>query len=129
MPFKSDSQRRYMFSQHPRIAKRWAKHTPNMKALPEKKMKKTAAEIAQEVLIKQGTDGKGNPINTLTTTRPAERSSLYTTTRATTARAIPETKPISDGTEDGAFGGVTKISLAQKVAEHLLTQRAQDNTN
>lgn len=36
MPFKSDSQRRFMFSQHPSIAKRWASETPKGKDLPEK---------------------------------------------------------------------------------------------
>lgn len=40
MPFKSKSQQRYMFSQHPTIAKRWAKHTPNIKSLPQKAKKK-----------------------------------------------------------------------------------------
>lgn len=34
MPFKSKAQARWMFSQHPKMAKRWAKHTPNMKSLP-----------------------------------------------------------------------------------------------
>jgi len=37
MPFESEAQRRFMFAQHPRIAKRWAKHTPKGKDLPEKK--------------------------------------------------------------------------------------------
>jgi hypothetical protein len=36
MPFKSQSQRRFMYSQHPKIAKRWEKETPKKK-LPEKK--------------------------------------------------------------------------------------------
>jgi hypothetical protein len=37
MPFQSDAQRRFMYAQHPGIAKRWAKHTPKGKNLPEKK--------------------------------------------------------------------------------------------
>lgn len=37
MPFKSKAQQRYMFSQHPKIAERWAKETSNIKKLPEKK--------------------------------------------------------------------------------------------
>lgn len=37
MPFKSKAQERFMFSQHPKIAKRWAKETPNIKKLPDKK--------------------------------------------------------------------------------------------
>ena len=41
MPFKSKAQQRFMFSQHPTMAKRWAKETPNMAKLPEKmKIKK-----------------------------------------------------------------------------------------
>lgn len=37
MPFQSDAQRRFMYAQHPGIAKRWAKHTPKGENLPEKK--------------------------------------------------------------------------------------------
>jgi len=36
MPFKSEAQRRFMYSQHPDIAKRWQKETPKGK-IPEKK--------------------------------------------------------------------------------------------
>lgn len=35
MPFKSDKQRRYMYSQHPEIAKRWRKKYGPQKNLPE----------------------------------------------------------------------------------------------
>ena len=35
MPFRSESQRRYLYSQHPEIAKRWAKKTPKGADLPE----------------------------------------------------------------------------------------------
>jgi hypothetical protein len=36
MPFKSKSQQRYMFKFLPKIAKRWAKETKNIKKLPNK---------------------------------------------------------------------------------------------
>ena len=36
MPFKSKGQVRYMFSQHPKIAKEFAEKTPSIKALPNK---------------------------------------------------------------------------------------------
>jgi hypothetical protein len=36
MPFKSDSQRRFMYAQHPEIAKRWSDKTANEASLPEK---------------------------------------------------------------------------------------------
>lgn len=41
MPFKSQAQRRYMYAQHPDIAKRWEKETPKGKRLP-KKVKKSS---------------------------------------------------------------------------------------
>jgi hypothetical protein len=34
MPFKSEAQRRYMWSQHPDIAKRWAHEHPGQHDLP-----------------------------------------------------------------------------------------------
>jgi hypothetical protein len=40
MPFRSQAQRRFLFAKHPRIAKKWAKHTKNVKALPERKRTK-----------------------------------------------------------------------------------------
>lgn len=36
MPFKSKRQMRYLFATKPKMAKRWAKHTKNIKGLPEK---------------------------------------------------------------------------------------------
>lgn len=37
MPFKSQAQRRWMYANEPEMAKRWEKHTPKGKKLPEKK--------------------------------------------------------------------------------------------
>lgn len=36
MPFKSKKQMRWMYANHPEMAKRWSEHTENIKALPEK---------------------------------------------------------------------------------------------
>lgn len=36
MPFTSKAQARFMFARHPKIAKRWAKHTKDIKSLPKK---------------------------------------------------------------------------------------------
>lgn len=41
MPFKSQAQRRFMYSQHPEMAKKWEKHTPKGKKLPEKVSKES----------------------------------------------------------------------------------------
>ncbi len=35
VPFKSKAQERWMYSQHPEMAKRWAAHTPKSAKLPE----------------------------------------------------------------------------------------------
>jgi hypothetical protein len=40
MPFKSKAQAKWMFANKPQMAKKWADHTPNIKALPKKKSKK-----------------------------------------------------------------------------------------
>ena len=40
MPFRSRAQRRYLYAKHPAMAKRWAKHTPSGKRLPERKRKR-----------------------------------------------------------------------------------------
>ena len=47
MPFKSKAQQKWMFANHPDMAKRWAEHTPDIKELPE--TVKTAAELGQHV--------------------------------------------------------------------------------
>ena len=55
MPFRSKAQQKLFFAKENRgelpagTAERWAHHTPDIKALPEK-VKKTAAEIAEHVL-------------------------------------------------------------------------------
>lgn len=35
MPFKSNAQRRFMYAEHPAIAKRWSKEYPNQGKLPD----------------------------------------------------------------------------------------------
>ena len=38
MPFKSEAQRRFLFANHPQIAKRWAAETPKNVTLPYHKL-------------------------------------------------------------------------------------------
>lgn len=40
MPFKSKAQAKYMFANHPKMAKEWAKKTKSIKSLPKKVKKK-----------------------------------------------------------------------------------------
>jgi hypothetical protein len=35
-PFKSQAQRKWMYANDPKMAKRWAKHTPKGKRLPRR---------------------------------------------------------------------------------------------
>lgn len=46
MPFKSKAQQRMMFAKHPKMAKRWAHETPDIKALPEKVREKKAEDLS-----------------------------------------------------------------------------------
>ena len=52
MPFQSKSQQRWMFANKPEMAKEWADHTPDIKALPDKagkpKKKKSKPKQAKE---------------------------------------------------------------------------------
>lgn len=67
MPFKSKAQQKWMFANHPEMAKRWADHTPDIKKLPEtvdteKKSYVTAAELgkmAADNLVTAGAGGLG----------------------------------------------------------------------
>ena len=36
MPFKSEAQKKWMFANKPKMAKKWAEHTPKGKSLPKK---------------------------------------------------------------------------------------------
>jgi hypothetical protein len=76
VPFRSEAQRKFMFAAQARgdipkgTAERWQEHTPKGKKLPEH-VKKTASQIADEVLAKLGANvargigvfsaGKGGP--------------------------------------------------------------------
>jgi hypothetical protein len=56
MSFKSKAQARYLFSQHPEIAKKWAKEGYKTKGLPEHKHKKESDlhKKAIKMLSKKG---------------------------------------------------------------------------
>lgn len=75
MPFESKKQMRWMYANHPEMAKRWSKHTKNIKNLPEKKdnseEKKAYALVDQylmEEIVKQAVNMAVNKSNTSTGT-------------------------------------------------------------
>ena len=49
MPFVSHKQRAWMFANKPKMARRWAKHTPKGANLPERVHSKTAEAFADEL--------------------------------------------------------------------------------
>ena len=74
MPFQSQAQQRYMFANMPKMAKRWAKHTPNIKGLPKKlhpkkhAIKNLMKKYGKQCVLKPRNDSKTtigvlNPIN------------------------------------------------------------------
>lgn len=51
MPFKSQAQRRFMYSRHPEIAQRWRKENGPQRGLPERsKGKKGKADKRQKMI-------------------------------------------------------------------------------
>jgi len=48
MPFRSESQRRFMYAKHPEIAKRWSKEYPNQGDLPEHVKQKALKEATNK---------------------------------------------------------------------------------
>jgi hypothetical protein len=63
MPFKSNAQRRWMYANHPEMAKEWSEHTPKEKKLPEYVKKSELIEsikfkIAKDLLAGGAADNK-----------------------------------------------------------------------
>lgn len=53
MPFESQSQRGFMYSQHPKIAERWEKETPSGKLPEHKNQSHLSSEIGPETFHKE----------------------------------------------------------------------------
>jgi hypothetical protein len=47
-PFKSESQRKFMYANNPEMAKRWEKETPKGKKLPNKVKTKVQSKMAKK---------------------------------------------------------------------------------
>lgn len=44
MPFKSEAQRKYLYANHPEVAKEFAEHTPKNAKLPKRVSKKSSTK-------------------------------------------------------------------------------------
>ena len=54
-PFVSESQRKFMYAKHPKIAARWSKEYPNQGKLPEKAevMKSLKSRVKKTKVVKK----------------------------------------------------------------------------
>ena len=75
MPFKSEAQRRWMYSNYPKMAKRWSKHTPKNKELPEHV---NECYKLEGINVNQGTT-QALASFTLTNTKGAEMTFVFDT--------------------------------------------------
>jgi hypothetical protein len=128
MPFKSKDQMRWMFANHPEMAKRWAEHTKSIKSLPDsvaKEEKKAfAADVLTEVLKKAAA-----PIGFGAVAQPSLKPKTPTLSSVPNAPALPQQN--SNQTQYGANGQEavkqkakqlqpaqnTKMSFLKKLAE------------
>lgn len=70
MPFKSQQQARWMFSQKPQMAKQWADETPDIKKLP-KKVKSTSTKRKSRMF-----KSKASPTHTHRVHHPYEKNAF-----------------------------------------------------
>lgn len=75
MPFKSEAQRRFMHAKHPKIAKKWERHTPKGKKLPKKVKKKKKKKTSKESFVLKldtalGLINESEPSNAQSTNQP-----------------------------------------------------------
>tara|TARA_R110000751_G_scaffold112718_4_gene211710 strand:+ start:154 stop:348 length:195 start_codon:yes stop_codon:yes gene_type:complete len=52
MPFKSEAQRKWMYANKAKMAKKWEKHTPKNKKLPKKVSESLVAKINRLLTVK-----------------------------------------------------------------------------
>lgn len=50
MPFKSESQRKYLYAKEPEVAKKYAKKTPKGTKLPKKVKKEARSDAAKRMV-------------------------------------------------------------------------------
>lgn len=95
MPFKSKRMMRWMFANHPRMARRWAKHTRNLRNLPEtaeKKGSRLPAELCQAADALSAPAGLAEKLAALTAPTAAQVNSLQAMAQAQ-ATARPAVGP------------------------------------
>jgi hypothetical protein len=110
MPYLSDAQRKFMHAVHPKIAKRWDKHTPDIKHLPEhvkpERGKNDKHDKSAAVLAKFG--------GSLVTLQEPFR------TRVLAALITPNLQPNIFHKQAGAMLSVLPIERQAKIASNLL---------
>lgn len=111
MPFASKAQQGFMFAKHPKIAKRWAKHTPDMKHLPQHVSEDT---MMQDHWEHPGCEDKVGEI--FVVLKPSPESSPADIVHQTHAFGIGQFEP------QGIHGVYTDKDEADLVAEAACTE-------
>lgn len=114
MPFKSKAQQRFMFAKHPKMAKRWAHETPDIKALPEKlpEKKEKAADDLHTWFQEAKANGECICPSARLTTCPVHGN------KAREAKGMPPTTP----GEDKARSKRLSREKSKKASTNLLAQ-------
>ena len=111
MPFKSKAQQRFMFATMPKTAEKWAKHTPDIKGLPQHVKKE---ELEQEHWDHPGCEDKVGEI--FVVLRPGPESSPEDLVHKTHAFGMGQFEP------QGVQGVYNDENEANLVAEAACTE-------
>ncbi|RLI87994.1 MAG: hypothetical protein DRP01_00140 [Archaeoglobales archaeon] len=115
MPFESKAQQRWMFAKHPAMAKEWAAHTPGIKKLPEKKMKKKNSGTRKVGMLAAQEPNLGTPDPTGGTQMSTTAAQMSNAQNLTPKLTVP--KP----PEQASGGTLGKQSMAASPARNTST--------
>lgn len=114
MPFKSEAQRRFMYAKHPNIAKKWEKHTPKGKKLPEKVSSESFASKLDAVLVNLNEELEDHL-----------QSLMYKVSRAASSGAMPFDVPRASESALAAALGV-KVAELRLLRDKGLISKVDD---
>jgi len=109
-----------MFANHPEMAKRWAKHTKDIKSLPEKKKEKRAYEFVANYLIDSIVKEALTNFNTKALPKPNVSATGGAAGPATGQPAVPVAPAVGPIVQPQGYG-------ANAIAKIISTKKAEDN--
>lgn len=134
MPFKSEAQRKWMWAKDPVMAKKWAKHTPKGKKLPEhvKKVAELRAKLAVAMAPQTLIPG-APPVNRIQPPGPAApagapaqpgQSQPQPAPAPGQAPAAPAAQPNASGIPQTPTATVPQLPTAKDVAKQPMTAQS-----